>query len=67
CVVNIQHNCYSCKCTGIQHCAVQQEHEKTSRTRTLVDHKPDAQFILNIHSIHNYKMILAITPQDLLT
>ncbi|KAN0125421.1 hypothetical protein V8E53_015508 [Lactarius tabidus] len=66
CIVNVQHDCYSCKCSGIQHQAVQQEREKTSRTRAMVDHKPEARFVLNIHSIHNYKTISAVTPPDLL-
>lgn len=64
--MNVQHDCYSCKCSGISHRAVQQEREKTSRTRATVDHKPDARFVVNIHSIHNYKLILAVTPPDLL-
>jgi hypothetical protein len=32
----------------------------------MVDHKPEARFVLNIHSIHNYKTISAVTPPDLL-
>ena len=32
----------------------------------MVDHKPEARFVLNTHSIHNYKTILAVTPPDLL-
>ncbi|KAH8994569.1 hypothetical protein EDB92DRAFT_1774302, partial [Lactarius akahatsu] len=65
CIVNVQHNCYSCKCTGIRHNAVQQEHEKTSKTRALVNHNPQAQFVLNVHSVHNYKSISAVTPPSL--
>ncbi|KAF8257018.1 hypothetical protein EI94DRAFT_1449791, partial [Lactarius quietus] len=65
CIVNVQHDCYLCKCSSIQHHAVRQEHEKTSWTRAIVNHKPDAKFVLNAHSIHNYKVILAVTPQDL--
>ncbi|KAN0136748.1 hypothetical protein V8E53_005518 [Lactarius tabidus] len=65
CIVNVQHDCYSCRCTGIQHSAVQQERDKTSRTRDLIDHNPEPQFVLNVHSIHNYKSILAVTPPGL--
>ncbi|KAH8992124.1 hypothetical protein EDB86DRAFT_2781148, partial [Lactarius hatsudake] len=65
CIANVQHDCYSCKCTGIRHNAVQQEREKTSKTRALVNHDPQARFVLNVHSIHNYKSILAVTPPSL--
>ncbi|KAH9175921.1 hypothetical protein EDB89DRAFT_2240784 [Lactarius sanguifluus] len=65
CIANVQHDCYSCKCTGIRHNAVQQEREKTSKTRALVDHNPQARFVLNVHSVHNYKSILAVTPPSL--
>ena len=61
--MNVQHDCYSCKCTGIWHCAVQQECEKTSKTQDLVDHSSWPWFVLNVHSIHNYKSILA--PLDI--
>lgn len=63
--MNVQHDCYSCKCTGTRHSAVRQEREKTSKTRALVDHNAQARFILNIHSIHNYKLVLAVTPPSL--
>ena len=66
CIVNVQHNCYSCKCNKIQHGPVQQEHEMTGNTRALVDHDPEARFVINIHLIHNYKLIAAVIPQDLL-
>jgi hypothetical protein len=66
CIVNVQHDCYSCKCNGIQHSAVRQEREKIGNTRALVDHNPEARFVVNIHSIHNYKLIAAVVPQDLL-
>ncbi|KAI9435191.1 hypothetical protein H4582DRAFT_1768182, partial [Lactarius indigo] len=65
CIANVQHDCYSCKCTGIWYNTVQQEHKKTSKTRALVDHDPQARFMLNVHSIHNYKLILAVTPPSL--
>ncbi|KAF8257541.1 hypothetical protein EI94DRAFT_1507665, partial [Lactarius quietus] len=64
-IVNVQHDCYSCKCQKIGHSAVQQEHDKTGNTRALVDHNPKARFVVNIHSIHNYKLIATIVPQDL--
>ena len=64
--MNVQHDCYSSKCTGTRHIAVWQEREKTSRTQARVDHKPDARFVLNVYSIHNYETILAVTPPDLL-
>ncbi|KAH8980192.1 hypothetical protein EDB92DRAFT_1772723, partial [Lactarius akahatsu] len=48
CIVNVQHDCYLCKCTGIRHNAVQQEREKTSKTWALVDHNPQARFVLNV-------------------
>ena len=32
----------------------------------MVDHKRDARFVVNTHSIHNYKSILAVTPPHLL-
>lgn len=45
---------------------MQQEHEKTGNTRALVDHNPEARFVVNTHSIHNYKLVAAVVPQDLL-
>ncbi|KAI9439261.1 hypothetical protein H4582DRAFT_1769454, partial [Lactarius indigo] len=66
CIVNVQHDCYSCECSSIERSAVQQEREMTSRTRATVKHKPDPRFVLNVHSIHNYKLILAVTPPNLL-
>ncbi|KAH9009912.1 hypothetical protein EDB84DRAFT_1256702, partial [Lactarius hengduanensis] len=65
CIVNVQHDCYSCKCTGIRYNTVQQERETTSKTQALVNHNPQARFVLNVHSIHNYKLILAVTPPSL--
>ena len=44
---------------------MQQEREKTSKTRELVDHSPQPRFVLNVHSIHNYKSILAATPLNI--
>ena len=45
---------------------MQQEHEMTGNTHALVDHDPEARFVVNIHSIHNYKLIATVIPQDLL-
>ena len=38
----------------------------TGNTRALVEHDPEARFVVNIHSIHNYKLIAAVVPRDLL-
>ncbi|KAH8978822.1 hypothetical protein EDB86DRAFT_2750263, partial [Lactarius hatsudake] len=65
CIVNVQHDCYSCKCVNIRYDAVRQEHEKTGKTQALVDHDPRARFIVNIHSLHNYKLISAVIPHEL--
>ncbi|KAH9022937.1 hypothetical protein EDB84DRAFT_1241512, partial [Lactarius hengduanensis] len=48
CIVNVQHDCYSCKCTGIRYNTVQQERETTSKTQALVNHNPQARFVLNV-------------------
>ena len=45
---------------------MQQEREKTGNTCALVDHDPEARFVINVHSIHNYELIAAVVPQDLL-
>ena len=44
---------------------MQQEREKTSKTRALIDHDTQARFVLNVYSIHNHKLISAVTPPDL--
>ncbi|KIO07666.1 hypothetical protein M404DRAFT_104131, partial [Pisolithus tinctorius Marx 270] len=59
CNVNIQHDCASSRCTGVQVVGERQENDKTTRTKMIINHTPTNAFLLNTHALHNYKRIAA--------
>ncbi|KAI0703118.1 hypothetical protein C8Q76DRAFT_585447, partial [Earliella scabrosa] len=64
CVVNVQHDCSSAGCADTATVAVRQEREVSAATREIIQHSMTNMYILNTHSIHNYKDINdAIPPQ----
>ncbi|KIK73663.1 hypothetical protein PAXRUDRAFT_114240, partial [Paxillus rubicundulus Ve08.2h10] len=62
CNINIQHNCATARCTGLQAIHKRQGHDETTRTKTVFDHTADNIFLLNTHTLHNYRRIAAVTP-----
>ncbi|KIJ07463.1 hypothetical protein PAXINDRAFT_22620, partial [Paxillus involutus ATCC 200175] len=62
CNVNIQHDCATARCTGVQVVSERQEHNETIRMTTVVNHSPANAFLLNTHALHNYRRIAAATP-----
>ncbi|KAJ6632423.1 hypothetical protein B0H10DRAFT_1938045 [Mycena sp. CBHHK59/15] len=63
--VNLQHDCYQGKCGPNGLSPIMQEHEKTSKTRSVILHTDDCCFIINTSSLHNYHQISAATPSSL--
>ncbi|KAJ6568206.1 hypothetical protein B0H10DRAFT_1840964 [Mycena sp. CBHHK59/15] len=63
--VNLQHDCYQGKCGPNGLSPIMQEHEKTSKTRSVILHTDDCRFIINTSSLHNYHQISAATPSSL--
>ncbi|EIW74160.1 hypothetical protein CONPUDRAFT_18304, partial [Coniophora puteana RWD-64-598 SS2] len=63
--VNIQHDCHAvgCQASGVQHIA--QERELTMRTRSVIQHADDINFVINVYSLHNYKTIRDALPLHL--
>ena len=61
-VGNLLHCKHICINAPASSTAVQQEQRKTSK---LVNHSPQPWFVLNAHSIHNYKSILAATSLNI--
>ncbi|KIO08465.1 hypothetical protein M404DRAFT_134486, partial [Pisolithus tinctorius Marx 270] len=45
CNVNIQHDCASSRCTGVQVVGERQENDETTRTKTIVNHAPTNAFL----------------------
>ncbi|KAI0755370.1 hypothetical protein C8Q80DRAFT_428645 [Daedaleopsis nitida] len=53
CTINVQHDCISAKCNidGTQ--IIRQEREETSRTRAVLEHTNNIQYVINTHALHN--------------
>ncbi|KAF8868695.1 hypothetical protein BD779DRAFT_1459482 [Infundibulicybe gibba] len=65
CAVNVQHDCLNGKCNGIKTVPVTQERLEAKKTQRTVVHSDLNAFILNTHSLHNYKHIRAVIPPHL--
>lgn len=65
CVVNVQHDCATYQCHDNAQEVLQQEREDTTRTRTVVSHKEDKTFILNLHAVHNCSYLQQALPTAL--
>ncbi|KAJ7180000.1 hypothetical protein C8R43DRAFT_822415, partial [Mycena crocata] len=60
--VNLQHDCHRGSCGPDGTSPVMQEREKTSKTKPVIRHTDDNNFIVNTASLHNYVQIAAATP-----
>ncbi|KAG8927112.1 hypothetical protein FRC02_008455 [Tulasnella sp. 418] len=65
CAVNVQHDCSLGKCHISRYVPIRHEGEETANTQPLVLHSDDEHFTLNIHSLHNYRLIRDVTPAQL--
>ncbi|KAH0825731.1 hypothetical protein J3R83DRAFT_9938 [Lanmaoa asiatica] len=65
CIVNIQHNCIDLKCMNMGTKSVWQERMETSRTTSVVNHKPSRNFFLNTYTLHNNVHLHALVPPNL--
>lgn len=63
--MNLQHDCQSSGCEDFVYRQVLQERLQSQLKQAIVDHKPTALFILNTHSLHNYRQINDIVPEHL--
>lgn len=59
-MLNVQHDCYGRRC-GLEQQARQQEREKTELARDVIKHSDAIHYVLNTHSLHNYKAISDFT------
>ncbi|KIO17254.1 hypothetical protein M407DRAFT_33083 [Tulasnella calospora MUT 4182] len=64
-LVNLQHDCQRSGCEDFTYRQVLQERIQTQVKQAIVCHKPTAIFILNTHSLHNYRQIQDIIPGHL--
>ncbi|KAH9925298.1 uncharacterized protein B0H18DRAFT_933788 [Fomitopsis serialis] len=64
-IVNVQHNCLDGKCrpTGIRRCV--RERMETEITQTFIEHTNDTHYILNMHALHNARLIRKVLPRHL--
>ncbi|KIO06283.1 hypothetical protein M404DRAFT_55005, partial [Pisolithus tinctorius Marx 270] len=62
CIINIQHDCASSRCTGVQVVGERQENNETTRMKMIINHAPTNAFLLNTHALHNYRRITAVMP-----
>ncbi|KAF8871236.1 hypothetical protein BD779DRAFT_1478341 [Infundibulicybe gibba] len=64
CAVNVQHEC-SVECNSTRSETMRQERLETERTRNVIIHTNSNIFLLNTHSLHNYRHILSSLPPSL--
>ncbi|KIO07593.1 hypothetical protein M404DRAFT_135795 [Pisolithus tinctorius Marx 270] len=65
CAANVQHNCVDSQCTVSGTKKIQQECLHTTWTAPTVKHKSMCEYLLNVYSIHNYKYIQELVPENL--
>ena len=63
--VNLQHDCERGKCKSDGKEVIREEREATTRTRQVVTHADDTNYLVNVNSLHNYKTIAAALPENL--
>ncbi|KIO26415.1 hypothetical protein M407DRAFT_45415, partial [Tulasnella calospora MUT 4182] len=63
--INLQHNCSRSRCVDLIQTPVQQEREQSLETQSKIQHQPTGTFIVNTNSLHNYRLICAVTPLHL--
>ncbi|KAG8784047.1 hypothetical protein FRC12_019015 [Ceratobasidium sp. 428] len=55
-VINLQHRCAFVGCQDTGRVVVRQERQDTNITKKSIGHTDDTHFLINIHSMHNYKL-----------
>ncbi|KAG9096835.1 hypothetical protein FRC06_008272 [Ceratobasidium sp. 370] len=56
-IINLQHRCAFAGCTDNGQVVIRQERQDTSATRKAIQHVDDINFVVNIHSMHNAKLV----------
>ncbi|KDQ51511.1 hypothetical protein JAAARDRAFT_139991, partial [Jaapia argillacea MUCL 33604] len=67
CVVNVQHDCISSRCTTTAQQAIMIKRTKSIKTRTVVAHMDSPHYVVNMLSLHNHTLIRKALPSSLLT
>jgi hypothetical protein len=65
CCVNIQHDCAESRCNQMDVVCEIQERIETTKQVKRISHSATKDFVLNIHSLHNYQHISAALPTEL--
>ncbi|EIW74429.1 hypothetical protein CONPUDRAFT_160132 [Coniophora puteana RWD-64-598 SS2] len=63
--VNLQHDCHAGNCQPGEARHTTQEREVTSRTRMYVRHTDHSRYIVNMHAIHNHRILKDAIPPSL--
>ena len=66
--MNVQHDCQSAGCWGVQNEQIREEREETHKTRITINHIYGEEgniFLLNTPTLHNYRIIELVTPPEL--
>ncbi|KAG8695586.1 hypothetical protein FRC08_007683 [Ceratobasidium sp. 394] len=56
-VINLQHRCAFMGCKDTGRITVRQERQDTDVTQKAIEHTDNTNFLVNIHSMHNYALI----------
>ncbi|KAG8719357.1 hypothetical protein FRC08_003023 [Ceratobasidium sp. 394] len=56
-VINLQHRCAFAACADDGRVFIRQERQDTSATQKVIRHTDDVNFVINTHSMHNYKLV----------
>ncbi|KAI0816060.1 hypothetical protein BC628DRAFT_1414013 [Trametes gibbosa] len=62
---NVQHDCALAKCTASGKRPVMQEHVESGAIESYIEHQDIAQYIINMHSLHNPHLIRSVLPRAL--
>ncbi|KAH7903241.1 hypothetical protein BJ138DRAFT_983744, partial [Hygrophoropsis aurantiaca] len=66
CAVNVQHDCAASEPScDIIHVKDHQERSESTKGKRILQHSSANNYILNSHSLHNYRLIAAVTPASL--
>ncbi|KAL0568306.1 hypothetical protein V5O48_013686 [Marasmius crinis-equi] len=67
CGLNVQHDCATAQCSRYKNIPIAQERLEIARTRTVIDHNDDEQFLLNTHTLHNHLFMPKLLPDSLVS
>ncbi|KAJ7443779.1 hypothetical protein B0H11DRAFT_1660668, partial [Mycena galericulata] len=63
-IFNVQHDCYSAKCTASGTRAKMQERMKSSLTESFIEHQPLDKFVINTTALHNAHLLRRCLPRS---